>query len=262
MKMRIIQWNISYNSKAEILYEFLSNSINELTIVCLQEVSENQNKKLLNLLKPTDHAYSLDMRNPGTYEGKNRRMGVSTYIFGGSIIEKSLIDRSLFPERTLVTKLDFSETLISILNFHSLTGVGYKKGKASNFASIADFISSHALDFFSCDANEPKIDSLYYENLKFFDNGDKGRNASLIFGVDRVHELSDSYRQYVSFLGDQLDLDPMVTSHIIAKKYRRRYDHIFSSKAWSVLNVKYPYEESIQATSDHSAVIADFLFND
>ena len=231
MKMRIIQWNISYNSKSEILYEFLSKRINELTIVCLQEVSENQNKKLLNLLKPTDHAYSLEMRKPGTYEGENCRMGVSTYIFGGAIIEKSLIDRSLFPERTLVTKLNFSGRSISILNFHSLTGVGYKKGKASNFASIADFISSNALDFFSCDANEPKIDSLYYENLKFFDNGDKGRNASLIFGVDRVHDLSDSYRQYVSCQGDQVNHDPMAVSHIIAKRYRRRYDHIFSSKA-------------------------------
>jgi endonuclease/exonuclease/phosphatase family metal-dependent hydrolase len=42
------------------------------------------------------------------------------------------------------------------------------------------------------------------------------------------------------------------------KQVEKRYDYIMHSRRWRVTNCEYPYEESVAATADHSAVIADF----
>lgn len=67
--------------------------------------------------------------------------------FGGNITDNHLIDKSVFPDRTLVTETNFEGKKIKILNFHSLTGVGYKKGKSSAFASIAQYLHENDVDF-------------------------------------------------------------------------------------------------------------------
>ena len=85
MKVRVIQWNISFKSNAEKVAEFLLSSINKSTIVTLQEVLEPVHNKILSLLKPDDSSYSIAHRAPGRFEGKNRRMGVATYVFCGMI---------------------------------------------------------------------------------------------------------------------------------------------------------------------------------
>ncbi|NCZ58204.1 MAG: hypothetical protein EBY75_07910, partial [Actinobacteria bacterium] len=78
-------------------------------------------------LKPDDCAFSLSHRAPGKNEGRNRRMGVATFVFGGKIVLASLVQRSVFPERTLFAEIEIQGTKVSMLNFHSLTGVDYKK---------------------------------------------------------------------------------------------------------------------------------------
>lgn len=258
MDIRIIQWNISFNCNAEKIAAYISNSVNGHTIVNLQEVLESVNSKLISILHPDDSAYSLDIRAPGKNEGKNRKMGVATYVFGGNIKETKLIERSIFPERTLYAKIMFDGSLIKTLQFHSLTGVDYKKAKSSNFASIADFIGSHPLDFFTCDANEPKNDALDNNDLEFFDNKDKGYNAGLILGSNKVHELSDAFKTYIINNNIEVISNPLATSHVIAKKIHKRYDHLYHTTSWQPNAVTYPYEASIDATSDHSAVIGDF----
>lgn len=263
MDIRIIQWNISFKCNANKIADYLASNINGNTIVNLQEVLEPINSKLISILQPDDSVYSLDLREPGKYEGKNRKMGIATYVFGGNIKEAELITRSIFPERTLCTKIKFNNTHIKILQFHSLTGVDYKKAKSSNFASIADFIHSNSLDFFTCDANEPKNDALNDKDLEFFDNKDKGYNASLILGSKKVHSLTDAFKTYIINNNIEANNNPLATSYVIAKKFHKRYDHVYHSTIWRPNAVIYPYKSSIEASSDHSAVIGDFtLHND
>ena len=133
--------------------------------------------------------------------------------------------------------------------------------QSSNFASIADFIQAEELDFFTCDANEPKIDSLNDNTIEFFDNKDKGITAGLIFGANKVHNLSDSFKIYLRNSNKNTDAEPLAISHIISKKFNRRYDHIYCSRNWQPNTVIYPYNDSVNATSDHSAVIGDFSIN-
>lgn len=262
MNIRIIQWNISYNANPEKIANYLLKHLDVYTIVNLQEVLEPTHLKLISILQPQSSAYSLELRKPGLYDGKNRKMGVATYVFGGDILKSEVLSRSIFPDRTLFCSINFENRIVSILNFHSLTGVDYKKAKSSNFASIAEYIINKEdnLDFFVCDANEPKIDSSDDDKIEFFDNKDKGLNAGLIFGKNKVHKLNDAYKKYINENGLQADTIPLAVSYVISKKLNKRYDHMYSSKSWMVNNVRYPYQDSIDASSDHSSVIGDFTF--
>ncbi|RPH52222.1 MAG: hypothetical protein EHM85_03795 [Desulfobacteraceae bacterium] len=262
MKTRIIQWNISFNCTANKIADYISQSISGPTIVNLQEVTEKAYREISSILMTSDKAYSIDLRRPGRYEGKNRTMGVATFVFGGKIAHYDLIYRSVFPERTLFSTIQFKKRKISVLNFHSLTGVDYKKAKSSNFASIADFIAEKGqkLDFFTCDANEPKTDALDDDEVEFADNRDKGYNASLIFGKNKVHALRDAYKIHIQKSKLPIRTNPLATSHVNGGSHRR-YDFIYCSKEWDVQHVSYPYKESVSASSDHSIVIGDFLLD-
>jgi hypothetical protein len=141
---------------------------------------------------------------------------------------------------------------INILSFHSLTGVGYKQAKSSNFASIAEYLSETELDFFCCDANEPKIDHPDISKIEFWNNGDRGKFPSLIFGENKVHQLEDSYRC-------QNNTPDRPAVSYITGKTNRRYDMIFNSKQWRVESLQYLYQESLEASSDHALVVGKFV---
>lgn len=260
VRLRVIQWNVSVRSRIDGIGAFLQSLIlDEVpTIVCLQEVQEHLYVGLTKVLRPDGAAYSLAFRTPGKYEGKNRRMGVAILVFNASIIEAGLLDRTVFPERTIWCRAAIFGVPIKIVSFHSLTGVGYKNAKASNFSTIADYLEQDpALDFLCFDANEPKTDSKKIRELEFWPgNGDKGRNASLIMGSDKVHSLEDSFRKYLHESSDHESIQLPITHS--TNGFGRRYDYVFSSPIWHVEAIHHPFEASLNASSDHSAVVVDF----
>jgi hypothetical protein len=258
MKIRIIQWNIRINSSAEAISALIRSLIQGPVVVHLQEVSEAAFSVLCSELKPDGYAFSLSHRPAGKNEGRNRRMGVATLTFKAKLIFSHLVDRSVFPERTLVSQIEYDSMRIITLNFHSLTGVGYKKAKSSNFASLADFLESEKIDFICCDANEPKIDSLRVADTEFFDNGDKGRCAAMIFGNGAKHDLCDSFRLHLNNTGESGESIPIAVSHVVAGQ-PRRYDHILHAPRWHVESMFYDYKSAMQASSDHAIVVADFV---
>ena len=121
MMITILQWNISYNCKIDKFADFISSKIEGNTIVCLQEVLAMHKERLIEWLAPSDYAYSLDYRKPGLFDGKSRRMGVLTMLFGGEIEEVKVLERTVFPDRTLYTKTRIGDESVSLLNFHSIT---------------------------------------------------------------------------------------------------------------------------------------------
>lgn len=260
MNVRIVQWNICNRSNSTRIAAFLDSiKTSGVTIFCLQEVLENSFKTLAELLRPSWCAYSLQLREPGYNEGRNRHLGVAVFAFGVNSGGARLIERTVFPERSLDCQVDCDGRSIRIGTFHSLTGVDYKKAKSSNFASIADYLMGDGadLDFLCFDANEPKVDSIDTGKMEFFDNGDKGRNAARILGENKVHGLEDALIVHLRNIDQIVDSNPVAVSHL-TRGIKRRYDFIMCSKHWSVLNVEYQFEAAIDATSDHAAIIGDF----
>lgn len=257
MCVRVVQWNIRINCDARSIAERVRIATQSPTIVHLQEVSESAFATLCEQLDPDGRGFSLVHRPPGKNEGRNRRMGVATLTFGAEIVEAFLVERSVFPERTLVAEIEIDGWKVRTLNFHSLTGVDYKKAKSSNFASLADFLESEEIDFLCCDANEPKVDSLRWDEVEFFDNRDKGRCAAMIFGCDSRHGLLDSYKTHLRGTGVEVKTSPLATSYLVAGR-PQRYDHIFHAPRWQVEAMRYDYDSAVRASSDHAIVVADF----
>ena len=219
MNIRIVQWNISNKSKTEKITEYLKSTITETpSVLCLSEVTPSAFPLLKDALSPTNLSYSLDYRPPGGNEGRNRTLGILICTFGADITSSKLLDRTVFPERTLCCSVRTSTIKFKVVAFHSLTGVDYKKAKSSNFATIADFLETHQdIDFLCFDSNEPKIDSIDPSKRVFFKNCDGGRSAALLLGVDPVHNLQDSYVQYLKSQGDVDDRDPLAVSYRTGK---------------------------------------------
>lgn len=151
MELRVVQWNIKHNSDAMKIAAQLNSVVRGNTLIQLQEVTTSNFQLIKKQLSASDSVFSLNYRVPGPYEGKNRALGVATFLFGGMIHDSFLLSRTLFPERTMLVDAVFDAYKIRAINFHSLTGVGYKHGKASNFASIANYMAEGNVDIFSCD---------------------------------------------------------------------------------------------------------------
>jgi len=267
MMLRVLQWNISTMSKPKAIADFIRERIGQdPALVCLDEVKRSSYDKLVGYLNPRSSCFSLDLRRPGKNEGKERGTGIAVLGFGLPIVSFELMNRAVFPERTLFVLLGGAFGRIRVAAFHSLTGVGYRKAKASNFASIADYLQLHGaeLDFLCFDANEPNHDSMDPDKLEFSRLSDKGKvkRLALIMGSQKVHKLSDSYVEYLRSRGEVVTRDPLAVSYKTGtpkkKQVEKRYDYMMQSRRWRVTNCEYPYDESIAASSDHSAVVADF----
>jgi len=104
MHLRVIHWNIRVNCDIKKVIGFLFQNITERCLVNLQEVSETSFGELSQTLKEQS-IFSLHFRPPGCFEGRNRRMGVATLVFGGSVERASLLEREPSGVRpTLLTK--------------------------------------------------------------------------------------------------------------------------------------------------------------
>ncbi|MCE5193727.1 hypothetical protein LLF88_07350 [bacterium] len=267
MKLRIVQWNIHLNSLAKETSEFLAAKIGTgQTLVCLEEVTPRRFRYLVTSLGPTSSCFSLNLHQPGGNEAKVGKLGIAMLGFGLKVGFPKLLGRCAFPERTLSARIDGTTGHFRIVAFHSLTSSNHQEHKPKNFALIADYLRRNRkkIDFLCCDANEPRHDSMDPAKLEFSPKYDKGevKKAALIMGAEKVHELTDSYVDYLSSKGKVVTRDPLAVSYKTGtqgqKHGERRYDYIMHSPKWQVVKCAYPYDESVATHSDHSAVIADF----
>lgn len=266
MNLRVMQWNISWKCTLADIARFVTKTVGQdPAIVCLEEVERPSFTNLRDFLKPTDSRFSLDLHRPVKGEGRARELGVAVLTFGLLIVSEELLDLAVFPERTLSVLIGGVSDPIRVVAFHSLTGSGYGELKVSNFGLIAEYLRLHRneLDFLYFDANEPRRDSMDADKLVFWPHGEVTvKKAGLIMGSQKVHDLSDSYVDYLRSKGKVVTRDPLTVSYKTGtpkkKQVEKRYDYVMQSRRWRVTNCEYPYEESVAATADHSAVIADF----
>lgn len=278
--LRVINWNISYIGDIKAKIDCLKSLITEVLgdhpcIIALEEVTEKAYTELLKEDLFNNHAYSLNYRKPGVFEGRNRGLGCMVICVNGIEITNSLLlNRALFPERTLVANLRYDKSDFELICFHSITGVDYKKAKSAQFATLADFLNSRGNNptILCCDLNEPEIDHIDLNQVRFFDQkGDKGKYASLILRPNGIHFLEDSYRVWLSNnteefnsikkvqeASENLVSTPLTVSHILRGGIRKRYDYIMATPHWIVKKVDYRYDEAIRNGSDHAIVVTDF----
>lgn len=280
--LRVITWNLSVMGQIKSKWAYLQSVMAETdhpTVVALQEVKERDREYLMGQEDFKELAYSLDFRQPGAFDGINRKMGC---LIGGMgelrASNPGVLARTPFPDRTAFSDLLLDEWLLKCLCFHSLTGVGYKQAKTAQFIGVAEYLHQYRGQPFICcfDANEPEIDHVEMQKMKYFNqDGDQGRGAEMILGPKPVHRMKDAYRIWLDMhpelLADlkqkQADMDssqlrylPLAVSHLVSGKYPKRYDYIFVSEHFRVIHAEYRLEEAIRAGSDHAMVVADLEY--
>lgn len=258
--MRLILWNISYLNKINPKIELLKSNITNSTNIVLLEVMPSAYEVIKDSFSSTHNIYySLDLRIPSKFDGKNRSLGVLLLISKTYNSKNfSVINRSPFPDRTGIIDFEINNDSFRLLGLHSVTGSGYKKTKSSQFFTFAEAVDEYKPDIVMIDANEPSVDSPDFEDNVYFNNQDKGKGAYTFFNEMIKNNLDDSLR-----INNTFNDSPLEVSYITHKTkrdqiYLKRYDHIYiNTNRFNVTNVNYLYDEAVTSGSDHAMVICD-----
>ncbi len=257
--MKIINWNISWLHDIDKKIIYLQKiTEGQPFVIILQEVTEISYKKLNSVFSSSATvAYSLNYRKPGKFDTNSRKLGIAIIISKDIFItDISVLERTVFPERTLYVDAVWNNTPLKILGLHSITGCQHKKAKSIQFYSFAEAVDFFKPDIVGIDANEPKVDHYDIHKMLFYDNFDKGNGCKTFFETLSLYSLDDAFSKNYDtekfIFGEAL-----ATSHKIGKTDKKvRYDFLFlNNEKFRNYSCRYEYEQAIQAGSDHASVI-------
>ncbi|MGB5675554.1 MAG: hypothetical protein WBO43_13495, partial [Gemmatimonadota bacterium] len=171
--------------------------------------------------------------------------------------------RTPFPDRTLMGEIELAGSIFAAISYHSLTGVGYNQTKGAAYRSLLEYLTPRSIPILlGADMNTPSVDHPDLEESEFC----WPQHEPLVFGPSPEHDLSDALRTWLAAhpermaaIREERPEGPLMTSHMIGKKNPKpaRYDAIWASPEWRVDEVRYLFEEAVDAGSDHALVYAD-----
>lgn len=261
--MRFLDWNMGWGANIGKAIEGINRVIQEKSfVITLQEIGESKSQALYNEFGSSCNiAYSMNYRPRGKREPQNRDLGIMIITSKEiEILHAEVLNNALLPERTLYVEVKSGDTLLKIMSLHSITGCDHKRAKSLQFFAFADAIDKYQPDIVSFDANEPEVDAVTVEKMKFYDNKDGGAGAKEFFKSLGDNGLSDAFLRVLD--GGCGVNNPIAVSHIVNRKGPVRYDFIFINKeSVEVENVEYKLEEAQAATGDHAFVIMDYTIH-
>jgi endonuclease/exonuclease/phosphatase family metal-dependent hydrolase len=112
------------------------------------------------------------------------------------------------------------------------------------------------------DANTPKWDRPRLAECEWWNEQEQ-----LLLGAERVHDLRDAYRDVLrrdpdrrASILERWPDGPLAVSYVRGTGRNRtasRYDHLLVSPDFDVHDVRYLWDEAVEAGSDHALVVAD-----
>ena len=254
--LQIINWNISYMNDWEKKMGFLFSKLNNDYCVILQEVGPYVAQCIREKYSEANtFVYSLDYRKPSKYDSGARRLGVML-IFSKSIevLESGVIERNLFPDRTVWATIIHNEIKIKILGLHSITGCSYQSAKSVQYDTFTEFIDGYKPDIIGMDANEPDVDSYDIDKMIFYNRN--GAGAKTFFKTVKELNMQDAY-VIANNITTCEEGKCLTVSHNVRRRGTVRYDFLFVSKNISIIKCDYDYEGAVEAGSDHALIEAD-----
>ena len=266
MNIRFVSWNIHGKNHITPMVEMLQGISGDL--VALQEVTVSAYQQLVESKLFAWSTFSLDLRPPHANEGQGRRLGCA--LLGQSSFRyKSsfLLEDAPLPERALIAEVETLTGPLTLCSFHTPPGATWKNKKPESLVVLAKWLAhQQTMVVVGMDANAPKSDHPDIEQNKWFWD-----EEPLMLGARPLHVLRDALRV-------RLTDHPLEAPHImphspqgpLAVSYNRgwgkkvfipcRYDFIYITPDFEVSEVRYLYEEAIQAGSDHALVVADMIY--
>ena len=260
MKLNFASWNINYRNFTSKHLDFINST--DCDVIALQECKQSffddlKQKKLFSF-----GDFSLVLHPPPAEGGKSRNLGCA--IFSKHKIKTSFVIQEVaFPERTLVTQCKFGESLIQFCSFHIPPGSSWGKIKPQTFKILAKWLKAQKNRMvLGIDANAPKSDKINIAENEWW-----WKDEPVFLGAKPEHHLEDVFRKFLNRTPEKLEEiqklrpdGPLAVSYIRGNKRKytpSRYDFIYATKDIGVINVKYLYDEAIEAGSDHALVLAE-----
>lgn len=262
---RLVDWNVRLNNSSKLMPDFLSSIRPDLCT--FQEVTTRIFKSLEEALPKHTGVFSLEERPPEALEGLKRQLGCAIFFTSDfDLHDKYLLDVP-FPERTMVAKMNCADGDFTLASIHAPPGASHGKLKPETFVRITKWLNlQDGPIIFGIDANTPKFDRWHHGLNEWW-----WKDEPILFGEKPNHHLRDLYRVY-------LDQHPEISAQArnerpdgpLAVTYFRgnrkdsrtpcRYDLIYGTEHFTPKKFTFPFEASVDAGSDHSAVVADLRF--
>jgi hypothetical protein len=274
--IRTITWNLSDTGDIGPKIELLREAIREAgddtgVIVCLQEVTSQYYRELLNCGLFSEVVCSLNVRSSERFDPEARPLGCAFGCTGkinlgtGSITGR-LPDMDASDEMPPPSP-DAGHGMMLLVNVHSINGIGFNKIKSARSASVARYLYSLAKHNESVIFCGKISDDVPDENDHAMEetspsSGDRPDPAGTFFGVNPRHHLREALKMWlksnpvcmVSRLQSSADGPLSVT---LIKGGDHHYDFLFISPQWVVKHIDQRHDESLRAGSRHAMVVCD-----
>ena len=249
------------------------------TLALFQEANPNSIGALCDAAGFTWWQLAVDLRTPQDDDRPVRRRGVAIAGRGPAPDEVMLLDHLPLPERTMMARLSLGGVETYVASFHAPPGVNWHEKKAQQAVGFAQWLATiEGPVLFGADANTPLVDAIDFAMTRTHWHTGSGRlkgapGDDLLVGPDKIHALDDALRVWLvhhpeamAEIADAYPDGPLRVSHRTGKRrdgpgVARRFDSVWVSPDFRVINVDYPYESCIEAGSDHSAVLVDLSFD-
>lgn len=110
----------------------------------------------------------MNYRKASKFDTNARKLGIAILVSKDFKINNvQVLERTLFPERTLCMEVMKGNQLLKIMGLHSIIGCDYSKAKSIQFYSFAEAIDLYKPDIVAIDANEPQIDHYDVKEMIF-----------------------------------------------------------------------------------------------
>ena len=280
--VRVVSWNIAnrVGDAARRQGEFLGALDPKPRVVMLQEVNR-RSIELVSAEAGFDWVQlAVDVRKPEPTDTPVRQRGVALAGNGPAPVDLAILAGVPLPERTIHAAVDVDGDPVRVASYHAPPGVSWFEKKPQQAVAFAQWLASlEGPVIFGADANTPLVDHPDFEAVRtHWHSGDRQLKGApgddLLWAATKIHGLEDSLRRWLRENPEVLaetravrPLGPLATSHFTGKRKLspgtpRRFDSVWITQHFAVTLVEYPYEESVAAGSDHSAVVVDLVLLD
>ena len=276
--IRVVSWNVAYRGlvDAAIQAAFLKRLAPDL--VLLQDINQSS----LHVLQSEGGFEWLKRSSPPPPPISRGRSSLCA--IGGSLNVQFLSLRGPFkeglPERVLVATTRIAGTKVAAASYYAPPGVSWHASKPAQAVEFAKWLKRVELPVvFGADANTPAVDHPDFSMTRTHWNSGMHQlhgkpGDDLLFGPGKIHALTDALRTWLGHGPDRMAQIRAETLHgcgPLEVSYKtgarkgfsgnpRRYDSVWASGHFAVEDVQYLYRESLEARSDHAAVVVDLCF--
>jgi endonuclease/exonuclease/phosphatase family metal-dependent hydrolase len=272
--LRIVSWNLrlrvgqALTRQAALLRELAPD------VSCLQEVNAHaiQGLRLEAGFSWLIPGRAVDSSNPGS-----RRSAYLAAVAGTDRLTASALPalKVPFPERIAMARITFEARDVVVSSYHAPPGASWGILKVEQARKFTDWlVRQRGSALLGADANTPAVDAIdFAETRTHWHTGRrilKGTPGDdVLWGPQKTHVLQDALRRWLQSHPENLESirsvrpdGPLLISHRTGRRKGlegtpRRFDSIWVSDDFAVINVSYLYAEALAAGSDHAVVVAD-----